>query len=102
MKIPLIVVKRIYFDEFASGQKTIEYRRYGRVFTERTFYPGRRVRIKYQYNNGAPELAAMVRLFECRLARDGPDLSAVYPGLKPDDEIALIHLQIIERQGTWS
>jgi hypothetical protein len=57
------------------------------------------VRIKYQYNNSAPELAAAVRRFERALARDGPDLSAVYPALKLDDEIALIHLQIIKRLG---
>ena len=98
LAIPLIVVKRVYFDEYATGRKTIEYRRYGRMFTERTFYPGRRVRIKYQYNNNAPELAATVRRFEWALACDGPDLSTVYPSLKPDDEIALIHLQIVDRE----
>lgn len=99
-KIPLIVVKRYYFDEYAAGIKTIEYRRHKPPFTERVFYPSRRVRIKYQYHNSAPELAAIVRRFEWALARDVPvDLRAVYPGLGGDAEIALIHLKIIERLG---
>jgi hypothetical protein len=49
-RLPLIVVKRCYYDEFSSGVKTIEYRRHKGQFNACVFYPGRRVRIAYNYN----------------------------------------------------
>ena len=96
-RIPVIVVKRKWLDEFAAARKTIEYRRYGRMFTERTFYPGRRVRLACQYSMRGLVLSAMVHRFERVLAGNMPDLSDVYPDLKPNDELALIHLEIVER-----
>lgn len=98
-RLPLIVVKRHWFDEFAAGRKTVEYRRYGRMFTERTFYPGRTVRITFNYNPvRSPFLLAIVKAFQRVFARDVPDMPiGVYPDLTPNDALALIHLEIIDR-----
>jgi hypothetical protein len=49
-RFPLIVVKRVYFDQFAAGTKMVEYRRHRKPFTQRAFYPGRWVRIAYNYD----------------------------------------------------
>jgi hypothetical protein len=92
--IPLIVVKRVYFDQFAAGTKTIEFRRHRKPFTQRAFYPGRLVRLAYYYDIARnPSLLARVTRFEVAPARDHPALLDVYPQLQPDDELALIHLE---------
>jgi hypothetical protein len=93
-RVPVIIIKRKWLDEFAAGRKTIEYRRYGRMFTERTFYPGRRVRLTCQYSMRGLILSATVKRFQRALASDRPDLLDVYPDLKPDAEMALIHLDV--------
>jgi hypothetical protein len=75
---PLIVVKRRYFDEFAAGTKNIEYRLHRKPFTERAFYPGRWVRIAYNYNiTKNSSLLARVMRFEVAPARDHPALRDV-------------------------
>jgi hypothetical protein len=43
-RLPLIVVKRCYYDEFLSGRKTIEYRRHKGQFTNRFPLGGSRCR----------------------------------------------------------
>jgi hypothetical protein len=94
IKIPLVVVRRIYFDEFLNGSKTIEYRRHRPPFTERVFYPGRAVRISYRYDLGAPRLSAIVSRFEAKPLREQPDMIGFYDDMELDDEVALIHLAI--------
>jgi len=96
-RVPMIVVKRKWFDEFAAGRKTIEYRRYGRMFNEAVFYPGRAVRIANGYDpNRAPVLHAVVKRFERTLACDCAHMpTGAYPDLKPEDELALIHLEVL-------
>jgi hypothetical protein len=94
---PLIVVKRVYFDQYAAGTKTIEYRRHRPPFTARVFYPGRVVRIAFNFNvKRFPSLLAKVARFDVTRACDHPELVEVYPELLPDDEIALIAL-LLER-----
>jgi hypothetical protein len=94
-RLPLIVVKRCYWDDFRAGTKTIEYRRHKRQFTARVYYPGRRVRIAYNYNLALhPTLMATVKRFEVALASVHPEMLDFYQGLRPSDEIALIHLQV--------
>jgi hypothetical protein len=91
----LIVVKRVYFGQFASGEKTKEYRRHRPPFTERTFYPGRLVRIAYNYQLGRfPFLLARVTRFEISAASDYPAILAVHPFLDPSEEIAVIGLAV--------
>jgi hypothetical protein len=59
-----LVVKRVFFDQFAAGTKTIEYRRHRGQFTERTFWPGRPVSIRCGYDGKGPRLAARVTRFQ--------------------------------------
>ena len=94
-RLPLIVVKRVYFDLFAAGTKTVEYRRYKKPFTEGAFYVGRWVRIAYNYNiNKYPSLIARVTGFAVAPARDHPAMFELYRDLQPDDELALVHLDV--------
>ena len=91
VKPALIVVRRVYFERFASGAKTIEYRRHRPPFTARVFYPGRVVRIAYNYRIALyPTLLARVVSFDVAPPRDHPALREVWPGLLDGDEIALI------------
>jgi hypothetical protein len=94
MKIPLLVVRRVFFDQFVSGEKTIEYRRHRPPFTIRTFYPGRQVRLAYTYNI-THSISHLVKIasFEIVPARrlwERVPLLDVYPDLLPGDEIAMI------------
>jgi hypothetical protein len=98
-KLPLIVVKRVYFDQFASGEKTVEYRRHRPPFTSRAFYPGRWVRITNNYNLArTPVLLAQVVSFEIdsahRLLSRVPALALIYPDLLSEEEIAAIALAV--------
>ena len=92
--VPIIVVRRIYFEEFLAGTKTAEFRRHRAPFTQRVFYPGRAVRIAYGYDNAKPRLGATVRHFEAKPLREVPDMIGFYADMKMDDEIAIIHLMI--------
>jgi hypothetical protein len=99
-KKALLVVRRPFFDAFASGAKTTEYRRHRPPFVERIFYPGRLVRIAYNYDiNRYPTLLARVLDFDVAAAADHPDamqaLLSVYPSMQPSDEIALIGLALV-------
>ena len=95
VKPALIVVRRVYFERFASGAKTIEYRRHRPPFTARVFYPGRLVRIAYNYDlKRFPTLLARVIGFDVAPAREHPELREIWPGLLDGDEIALIKLAI--------
>jgi hypothetical protein len=104
-RFPLLVVKRVYYEQFAAGTKTIEYRLHRKPFTKHTYYPGRFVRLAYNYDvKRYPSMLAIVRSFEVVRAKDARSLwitneSAtaifdVYPDLEPDDELALITLDM--------
>jgi hypothetical protein len=92
--IPLIAVRRGYYEAFRAGSKTIEYRRHKPPFTARVFYPGRRVRIRCGYGRAYPELPATVTRFETKPLAEVPEMEGFYADMRPDDEIALIHLQL--------
>ena|SRR5712691_1256635 len=95
VKTPLLVVRRAYFERFASGAKTIEHRRHRPPYTARVFYPGRVVRIAYNYDvKRFPTLLARVISFNLAPARDHPERREVWPDLLDGDEIALIKLAI--------
>lgn len=97
MRVPVIVVRRIYFDQFRSGAKTVEYRRHRRPLTIKVFYPGRRVTIACGYTKGRLTLHATVRRFEVKPLRQVPEMAGFYADLGPEDELALIHLTIESR-----
>jgi hypothetical protein len=94
-----LVVKRVFFEQFARGEKTIEYRRHRRPFTANTYWPGRSIVIRYSYNAAqSPELAARVVRFEVGRLDEIGDVAAalktIYRDLADADEIAMIHLQV--------
>lgn len=94
-RFPLLVVRREYFDQFAAGTKTIEYRLHRPPFTQRVYYPGRWIKIAYNYNiTKNPTLLACVIKFDLAPARDYPAMLKLYPDLKPDAELALIKLYV--------
>jgi hypothetical protein len=97
MSPPLIVVRRAEYEAFAAGTKTIEYRRHRRPFTRAAFYPGRIVRLAYNFNvKSHPSRLAIVRAFDVRPAASiGIDLSPYYPDLAASDELALIKLELL-------
>jgi hypothetical protein len=69
-RFPLIVVKRVYYEQFAAGTKTIEYRLHRKPFTKRAYYPGRFVRLAYNDDvKRYPSMLAIVRSFALAPAR---------------------------------
>jgi hypothetical protein len=94
-RLPLIVVKRCYYNEFLSGVKTIEYRRHKGQFNAHVFYPGRRVRIASNYDlTPCPSLTAIATRFEVASASVHPEMRDFYQELQATDEIAVIHLRV--------
>jgi hypothetical protein len=96
-KPPLIVVRRRHYEAFIAGLKAIEYRHHRRPFTIATFYPGRVVRLAYNFNvKKHPSRLALVRAFDVLPAASvGIDLSSHYPDLSPTDEIAMISVELL-------
>lgn len=97
-----LVVKRVFFEQFVRGEKTIEYRRHRRPFTANTYWPGRSIVIRYSYDPAqSPELAARVVRFEVARLDETGDVAAVlrtfYRDLEDSAEIALIHLEMLGR-----
>lgn len=61
---PLFIpLKTAYFQAFASGQKTIEYRPYGPRWNERTCTVGRKVTLSHGYGS-ANRLSGTITAFE--------------------------------------
>jgi hypothetical protein len=98
-KPALLIVKKRFFNAFASGEKSTEFRRHRAPFTKRVYFPGRWVRIAYNYDvRRSPSLVAQVIRFDVALAGDHPEaeaLRSVYPDLPDDAEIAAIALSIL-------
>jgi hypothetical protein len=105
MHAPLfpLIVKRPFFDMFASGIKSVEYRRHRPPFVAKNFPGGRPVRIASRYQDlgaGGRSLLAHVEAFEvARVSMLEHDTAALvratYPSLGADDEIAVIRLRIL-------
>ena len=96
-----LILKRCYFDEFAAGTKTTEYRRHQGQFTARNFRIGRRILIAYRYDHakaGLPHLTGVVRSFEVRPAHGSflAEMQETYPDMQPGDEVALIGLDLVK------
>lgn len=75
---PLFVpLKGEWFDQFADGTKTVEYRKYGPGWNERTIYAGRPVILSKGYSGA--RIDAVVVSFELVKARDVPRATELYP-----------------------
>ena len=99
VKLPMIVVRREFYDAFVNGSKTTEYRRNKRPFTTETFYTGRTIRLAYNYNlNRFP--SRLARITDVNILRAGSldrytSLQRSYPDLTPEDEIICIGLDLL-------
>jgi hypothetical protein len=95
-----LVVKRDFFEAFANGTKTIEYRQNKPPFTARNFWPGRPVLVAYHYD-AYPHLAAVCAGFAVAPLSTLDDpiidrLRAIYPRLDAAAAIALISLRVVD------
>lgn len=93
MSNPFLPLKKKYFEEFLSGEKTTEYRRYGGRFREHNFPIGAIVRIGCGYSG--PRIHAIIQKVECaRLEDIDPSEIASCRELYGDDaRILAIHVQ---------
>jgi hypothetical protein len=94
MKPLFVPLMTRYFREFESGQKRVEYRRYGLRWNERTCVPGRPVVLSHGYSGA--RINARVASFSVLQARDAPDGQATYG---PDALLAAIQLEPVELRG---
>jgi len=77
MDKPLFIpLKAKYFEQFESGEKTIEYRAYGGRWNQVTCYEGRPVTLSYGYGRARRLSGVVVDTFIC----DEPseDFLAIY------------------------
>jgi hypothetical protein len=64
-----------FYDAFANGRKTTEYRLYGPRWNRVTCFPGRRVRLSYGYGLSRPRLTGAV----VRTTRVRNTVTSIYP-----------------------
>lgn len=94
-----IIVKRPIWDQFERGERTEEVRRYGRMFSEKTYYVGREIEIGYVYSNYGDLLTARVTSYKRVPGTERPvAMKAMYPDHNPaETELALIGVEITGR-----
>lgn len=95
LKPLFIPLKSEYFRAFEDGSKTVEWRKIGRNFSERTLLIGRRVCLSNGYS-GAQLIGEIVHL-EFRSAQFVPGALAIYPR---GTLLAGIHIKLRQRQST--
>lgn len=79
MKPLFIPLARRWFDAFSRGEKTVEYRRLGGPWNERTCVPGRRVVLSRGYGRHA-RLTGVITRFAIVSATRAPEAArAIYP-----------------------
>jgi hypothetical protein len=83
-----LLLKRKYWEQFAAGTKTVEWRPYGARFNERVLRPGRPIVLSCGYIG--PRLYATVTQFEI-VDRAGapPEARAIYPQQQKFAKISL-------------
>lgn len=89
---PLFVpLKAEYYEAFEDGSKTVEYRRYGRGWNERTCRVGKAVVLSYGYGK-ARRLNGIVTGFKIVGADAHEAIRSVYP---EGDEFAAIEIKVL-------
>lgn len=89
MFIPL---KKKYFEQFVGGEKTEEFRLYGKRWNERICAPGRDVVLSCGYSGA--RLNGTIRAFNVRRVADVPVMREVYPDVAADAMVACISIAI--------
>ena len=90
----LIIVRKIWFEEFRSGAKRVEYRRYGRMFNERVCYIGRPVAIANRRDRAGPRLTGVVTSFATVPVSEMPEMLDIYPDTAAHTSIAAIGVDL--------
>ncbi len=90
---PLFIPLRgVFWDAFADGRKTVEYRLYGKRWNESTCYKGRRVVLSRGYGK-RHRLTGRVVLFQTQHdATSIPGWTECYPGVR--GVAACIHIAV--------
>ena len=78
-----LFLKREFFDLFAAGSKTIEWRAWRLWFTDRNYRPGRAIIIRNGYNKGDAEIrGTIIETRKVARADASPIAAAIYPDAK--------------------
>ncbi|MDR1349797.1 MAG: hypothetical protein LBJ59_03250 [Zoogloeaceae bacterium] len=89
--LPLFLpLKTEFFNAFAAGEKSVEYRRYGARWNEQTCVPGRRVTLSCGYGT-MRRLSGVITEFEVRALSEVAVAQHLYA---PPCEIACIHIKV--------
>jgi hypothetical protein len=90
---PLFVPLRAeFFRAFADGTKTVEWRKFGPRFNERTLFVGRRVTLSNGYS-GERLFGRIVQLEFAPAERVGPLALLLY---KPRDLLVGLHVKLVD------
>jgi hypothetical protein len=84
-------LKAEYFRAFVEGRKSIEWRKLGKRYNERTLFVGRKVTLSNGYS-GARLYGSIVRLEFSVAEKVGPDALALFT---PRQMLAGIHVKLI-------
>ncbi len=95
MKPLFIPLRREHFLAFENGTKTVEYRRHGRCWNERTCFVGRAVTLSYGWS-GPRRLRAFVR----GISIEPAETDDIYPRGTPLLAIELERLRPLAYSGT--
>jgi hypothetical protein len=87
-----LALRSVHFQAFADGNKTVEWRKWGPRFNDRTLRVGRRVTLAHGYS-GARLFGRIVKLeFQPALFVRDDDVMSIY---KPGDMLVGIHLKLV-------
>jgi hypothetical protein len=88
---PLFVPLRAeYFRAFAEGSKTVEWRKFGPRFNDKTLYRGRSITLSNGYSGA--RLYGRITALELKPAEAVPHVGTIY---KPKDLLVGIHVKLI-------
>jgi len=91
---PLFIpLKKKYYQAFKKGTKTVEYRKYGKRWNEKTCFVGRDVTLSLGYGK-KDRMTGKVTKFEIVGLNANKDLQIIYPDTS---QFAAITLQINNR-----
>ena len=92
MSALFLPLRKIYFEAFANGEKTEEYRLYGPRWNERVCAIARPVTLSCGYSG--QRLYGAVSGFRTLPVRQVPGVSDVYPDASPSDRVAVIAITL--------
>lgn len=87
-----LFLKREYFDLFANGEKSIEWRAWKHQFTDKTYHAGRAIELRAGYSKDAPRLYGVIIKTDRVPRAEAPDVArSIYPDAQ---EFCAIYIEI--------